>query len=151
MLATIGVANAADLYDGIPDQLKLGRPLNLPAPLTSERELRRHVQGLLNQNRPVTDVISFLGGGCWQHDIPAVCDEINSRAEFLTAYGGDTYADLGKYQAIFEFQSMIGELVGMEMVSAPVYDWTGATTSALMMAGRITGRRTVLIAGTVAK
>ena len=145
MLATIGVANAEDLYDGIPEHLKLGRPLDLPAPLTSERDLRRHVQGLLNRNTPVSDVISFLGGGCWQHDIPAVCDEINSRAEFLTAYGGDTYADLGKYQAIFEFQSMIGELVGFDMVSAPVYDWAGATTSALMMAARITGRRTVLV------
>src|SRR6478735_6097780 len=100
MLETIGAANAADLYDGIPEHLKLGRSLDLPAPLTSERDLRRHVQGLLNRNTPVSDVVSFLGGGCWQHDIPAVCDEINSRAEFLTAYGGDTYADLGKYQAI---------------------------------------------------
>ena len=145
MLTTIGVEHAADLYDGVPDHLKLKRPLNLPPALTSERDLRRHVQGLLNRNTPVSDVISFLGGGCWQHDIPAVCDEINSRAEFLTAYGGDTYADLGKYQAIFEFQSMIGELTGFDMVSAPVYDWAGATTSALMMAARITGRRKVLV------
>jgi len=145
MLATVGVESAADLYDGIPKRLKLGRPLNLPPALTSERDLRRHVQGLLNKNIPVTNVISFLGGGCWQHDIPAVCDEINSRMEFLTAYGGDTYADLGKYQAIFEFQSMIGELTGFDMVSAPVYDWAGATTSALMMAARITGRRKALI------
>lgn len=149
MLATIGVAEAGDLYDGIPSQLKLNRPLNLPPALTSERDLRRHVQGLLNQNTHCGEVLSFLGGGVWQHDIPAVCDEINSRAEFLTAYGGDTYADLGKYQAIFEFQSMIGELVGFDMVSAPVYDWAGAATSALMMAGRITGRRRVLLAGTV--
>ncbi|MCC6315380.1 MAG: aminomethyl-transferring glycine dehydrogenase subunit GcvPA, partial [Thermomicrobiales bacterium] len=103
------------------------------------------------RNTSAADVISFLGGGCWQHDVPAVCDEINGRAEFLTAYGGDTYADLGKYQAIFEFQSMIGELVGMEMVSAPVYDWASATTSALMMASRITGRRKVLLPGTMAR
>lgn len=151
MLQAVGVADAADLYDGIPEHLKLTRPLNLPPPILAERELRRHVAEMLKKNTSTAEVISFLGGGCWQHDVPAVCDEINSRAEFLTAYGGDTYADLGKYQAIFEFQSMIGELVGMEMVSAPVYDWTGATTSALMMAGRITGRRTVLIAGTVAK
>ncbi|MCC6790849.1 MAG: aminomethyl-transferring glycine dehydrogenase subunit GcvPA [Thermomicrobiales bacterium] len=149
MLATIGVSEAAELYDGIPAALKLGRPLNLPPALPSERDLRRHVQGLLNQNTHCGEVLSFLGGGVWQHDIPAVCDEINSRAEFLTAYGGDTYADLGKYQAIFEFQSMIGELVGFDMVSAPVYDWAGATTSALMMAGRITGRKRVLLAGSV--
>jgi glycine cleavage system P protein (glycine dehydrogenase) subunit 1 len=145
MLEEIGVSQASDLYDGIPARLKLNHPLRLPAALPSERDLRRHVQGILNKNIPCSNVISFLGGGCWQHDIPAVCDEINSRAEFLTAYGGDTYADLGKYQAIFEFQSMIGELVGFDMVSAPVYDWAGATTSALMMAARITGRRKVLI------
>ena len=145
MLGTIGVGRASDLYDGIPSSLKLNRPLNLPPALPSERDLRRHVQGILNKNIPCSSVISFLGGGCWQHDVPTVCDEINSRAEFLTAYGGDTYADLGKYQAIFEFQSMIGELVGFDMVSAPVYDWAGATTSALMMAARITGRRNVLV------
>jgi glycine dehydrogenase subunit 1 len=145
MLAAVGVENAAELYDGIPARLKLDSPLNLPTPFTSERDLRRHVEGLMNRNTPCSDVISFLGGGVWRHDIPAVCDEINARAEFLTAYGGDTYADLGKYQAIFEFQSMIGELVGMEMVSAPVYDWASAATSALMMAARITGRRKVLV------
>jgi len=145
MLKAIGVERVSDLYDGIPAHLKLNRSLDLPAPLRSERDVRRHVQGLLDKNTPCSDVISFLGGGVWQHDIPAVCDEINARAEFLTAYGGDTYADLGKYQAIFEFQSMIGELVGMDMVSAPVYDWTGAATSALMMAARITGRRRVLV------
>lgn len=149
MLTAIGVEHAPELYDGIPDQLKLKRPLNLPPALPGERDLRRHVQGLLNRNTHCGEVLSFLGGGVWQHDIPAVCDEINSRAEFLTAYGGDTYADLGKYQAIFEFQSMIGELVGFDMVSAPVYDWAGAATSALMMAGRITGRRKALIAGAV--
>src|SRR5688572_13480273 len=149
MLATIGVAAAADLYDGIPADLKLNRSLHLPAALPAERDLRRHVQGLLNKNVHCGEALSFLGGGVWQHDIPAVCDEINSRAEFLTAYGGDTYADLGKYQAIFEFQSMIGELVGFDMVSAPVYDWAGAATSALMMAGRITGRKKVLLAGSV--
>ncbi len=145
MLEAIGVETIEDLYDGIPAHLKLNRPLDLPAPLRSELDLRRHVQGLLDQNTPCSDVISFLGGGVWQHDIPAVCDEINARAEFLTAYAGDTYADLGKYQAIFEFQSMIGELTGMDLVSAPLYDWAGAATSALMMAARITGRRRVLV------
>ena len=149
MLEAVGVSSTQELYDSIPDRLKLGRALNLPEPLLSELQLKRHVAGLLAQNRPVTKALSFLGGGCWQHDIPAVCDEINARAEFLTAYGGDTYADFGKYQAIFEFQSMIGELVGMEMVSAPVYDWASAMTSALMMASRITGRKRTLITGSL--
>jgi glycine dehydrogenase subunit 1 len=149
MLRAVGVSDPSDLYDAIPENLKLNRPLNLPGPVLSELDLRRQVGGLLKQNQSAQDAISFLGGGCWQHDVPAVCDEINSRAEFLTAYGGDTYADLGKYQAVFEFQSMMGELVGMEMVSAPVYDWSAALTSGLMMAGRITGRRRTLVTGTL--
>ena len=147
MLEAVGVSSTSGLYDAIPENLKLNRPLNLTSAVLSELDLKRKVGSLLMCNRPTTDALSFLGGGCWQHDIPAVCDEINSRAEFLTAYGGDTYADLGKYQAIFEFQSMIGELVGMEMVSAPVYDWSAALTSGLMMASRITGRRRTLVTG----
>ncbi len=150
MLRTVGVETVEELYDAIPENLKLDRLLELPEAAVSELDLKRHMRTLLNKNVPATDVLSFLGGGCWQHDVPAVCDEINSRAEFLTAYGGDTYADLGKYQAIFEFQSMIGELVGMEMVSAPVYDWSAAITSGLMMAARVSGRRRTLITGTLA-
>lgn len=150
MLQAVGANTSSELYDAIPAHLKLGRPLNLPDPIHSELDLKRHVAELLERNRSCSTSLSFLGGGCWQHDIPAVCDEITSRAEFLTAYGGDTYADLGKYQAVFEFQSMIGELVGMEMVSAPVYDWSAALTSALMMASRITDRRRTLVSGTVA-
>lgn len=151
MLRAVGVSSVEDLYDGIPASLRLDRPLALPPAMRSERDLRRHVAGLLEKNTSTADVISFLGGGCWQHDVPAVCDEINGRAEFLTAYGGDTYADLGKYQAIFEFQSLMGELLDMEMVSAPVYDWASATTSALMMASRLTDRRTVLVPATMAR
>lgn len=149
MLDVIGVGAIEELFDGIPPELRLGRPLDLPAPLVSERDLRRHVNALMGRNQHTGDTLSFLGGGCWQHDVPAVCDTINQRDEFLTAYGGDTYGDYGKYQAIFEFQSLIGELVGKEIVSAPVYDWVSATVSALMMAGRITGRRQVLLADTV--
>jgi len=149
MLAELGIERADQLYDAIPDELKLNRPLAVLGPILSERALRQHVAALLERNQSCADHLSFLGGGCWQHDVPAVCDEINSRAEFLSAYGGDTYADLGKYQAIFEYQSMVGELVGMEMVSAPVYDWAAAATSALLMAARLTGRRRLLLPRTV--
>lgn len=149
MLDVIGASSIDDLFDGIPDELRLGRPLDLPQPLLAERDLRRHVDAIMQHNAHTGNTLSFLGGGCWQHDVPAVCDTINTRDEFLTAYGGDTYGDYGKYQAIFEFQSLIGELVGMEIVSAPVYDWVSATVSALMMAGRLTGRRQVLLPATV--
>lgn len=151
MLREIGVGSADELFDGIPAGLRLDRPLDLPEPILAERDLRRHITAIMERNQHTGDTLSFLGGGCWQHDVPAVCDTINTRDEFLTAYGGDTYADYGKYQAIFEFQSLIGELVGMEMVSAPVYDWSAAAVSALMMAGRITGRRTVVLPDTIAR
>src|SRR5438105_11638527 len=140
MLREIGVASVDGLYAAIPEDLRLRRRLNLPEPLRSELALQRHVEGILAKNRTVGDYISFLGGGCWQHFVPAVCDEIRGRAEFLTAYGGDSYADLGKYQAIFEFQSLIGELAGMEVVSAPAYDWSAAASSALPTATGITSR-----------
>ncbi len=148
MLQAIGVADIDELYSAVPSELRLQRPLDLSPPFSSEVALKRHVQGLLRKNKSCGEMLSFLGGGCWQHYVPAVCDEINSRAEFLTAYAGDTYSDLGKYQAIFEFQSMLGELVGMEVVSTPTYDWAAAATSSLLMACRITGRRELLVAGT---
>jgi glycine dehydrogenase subunit 1 len=138
----------ADLYASVPAELRLDRPLDLPEPITDEVSLRRHVEGLLARNSHTGEVLSFLGGGAWGHHVPAVVDEITGRAEFVTAYGGGPYADHGKYQAIFEFQSLIGELVGMPVVSAPTYDGVTATTSALLMANRLTGRRRLLVPST---
>ena len=89
--------------------------------------------------------VSFLGGGCWQHYVPAVVDEIVNRAEFVTAYCGGTYSDLGKFQARFEFYSMMGEMLGVEAVSEPIYDWATAAGFSLRMAARVTGRNEVLI------
>jgi glycine dehydrogenase subunit 1 len=149
MLRAIGVESPDELYAAIPPDLRLQRSLDLPRPLLSELDLRRHIEQVLSKNKSCADHLSFLGGGCWQHYVPAVCDEVVSRAEFLTAYGGDTYADLGKYQAIFEFQSLIGELVGMEVVSTPTFDWAAAASSAVLMAARITGRRAILVPRTM--
>ena len=98
----------------------------LPTPLVSEYALRRHVEGTLARNENCADTLSFLGGGCWQHYVPAVCDEIVNRGEFVSAYYGDTYADHGKLQALFEYASMIGELVELDAVSLPTYDWGSA-------------------------
>ncbi len=148
MLREIGARDVEELYAGIPDALRLKREMNLPKPLLSELELRRHVEDLLRKNRSCRDHLNFMGGGCWQHFVPAVCDEIASRAEFLTAYVGDTYSDLGKHQAIFEFQSLMGELLDMDVVSGPTYDWPSAASSALLMASRLTGRKRVLVPAT---
>ncbi len=146
MLREIGARDAEELYaEMIPNRLLLERSLDLPEPLLSELDLRRHVEGILVKNRTCADHVSFLGAGCWQHYVPAVCLEIMGRSEFLTAYAGGPYSDLGRFQAIFEFQSMIGELVGMEVSGLPTYDWAGAAGNAVRMAQRLTGRNRVLV------
>ncbi len=99
-------------------------------------------KALLGKNKSTREYLSFLGAGCWQHQVPAVCDEINSRGEFLTAYAGDPYEDHGRFQALFEYESMMGELLNMDVVNVPNYDGFQAAATALRMAGRITGRET---------
>lgn len=151
MLRAIGAGQIDELYADIPDGLRLKRPLDLPQPFLSEAALRRHVEGLLARNRTCQEYLSFLGAGCYQHHVPAVCDEINSRSEFLTAYAGEPYDDHGRFQALFEYASMLGELLEMDVVSVPTYDGFQASASALRMACRLTGRRQVLLAGTLAR
>jgi glycine dehydrogenase subunit 1 len=145
MLQEIGERGIDDLYAAIPERLRFPRALDLPPPLRSEAALRRHVEALLAQNQSCKETLSFLGGGCWQHYVPAVCDEIGNRAEFVTAYYGETYTDHGKLQALFEYASLIGELVELDAVSQPTYDWGTAAASAVAMASRITGRARALV------
>jgi glycine dehydrogenase subunit 1 len=145
MLRAVGVKSIAEFYADIPANLRFKGKLNLPEPLHSEAELIRHVDGLLNTNRSTREMLSFLGAGCYQHQIPAVCDEINSRGEFLTAYAGEPYEDHGRFQTLFEYQSLMAELLNMEVVNVPTYDGFQAAATALRMAARITGRTTVLL------
>jgi len=144
MLKAVGAKSVDEFYADIPDSIRLKRRLNLPAPLLSEAALVRHVEGLLTKNQSARDMLSFLGAGCAQHHVPAVCDEINSRGEFLTAYAGEPYEDHGRFQALFEYESMMAELLDMDVVNVPVYDGFQATATALRMAGRITGRKVAL-------
>lgn len=145
MLGKVGVSKIEELYDFIPKELRLNRILNLPRPYLSEYELKKHVEGLLNKNISCEEYKNFLGAGCYDHYIPAVCDEINGRSEFLTAYSGDTYSDHGKCQAIFEFTSLMGELLEMDVVNFPTYDGGQAACTSIMMTKRITGRKEVLV------
>jgi len=145
MLKAIGAKSIDEFFADIPANLRFKGKLNLPEPLHSEAELVRHVDGLLNTNRSTRETLSFLGAGCYQHQIPAVCDEINSRGEFLTAYAGEPYEDHGRFQALFEYQSLMAELLNMDVVNVPTYDGFQAAATALRMAVRITGRTTVLL------
>lgn len=145
MLREVGAAGVEDFYRDIPEELRVRELPGLPEPLESEYALERHVRGILSQNRTCQDYLSFLGGGCWQHYVPAVCDEVNGRSEFLTAYAGEPYEDHGRFQALFEYASMVGELVEMDVVSVPTYSWAQAAATSLRMAHRITGRQRVLV------
>lgn len=148
LLKEIGINSVEDIFREIPDHLRFKGKLNLPEPYLSEYELRRHVEGLLAKNKSCKEYISFLGAGTWQHYVPSVVDTIMSRDEFLTAYVvGDAQGDHGKWQALFESASMIGEMAGMEAVNKPTYDWANAIAIACRMAARMNGRREILVAG----
>ncbi len=149
MLKEIGVKDIMDLYAEIPEHLKYHGKMNLPEPIPDEYSLKRHIEGLLNKNKNCSEYLSFLGAGCAQHFVPAVCDEINGRGEFLTAYGAEFYADHGKWQALFEYCSLMGELLDMDIVSGFLYDGTQAAATSLRMASRVTGRKEVLLPRTM--
>ena len=151
MLAEVGVPSSEAFYADIPPELRLGRKMALPEPLLAEVALKRHVQEILGKNTSCQEALSFLGAGCYPHHVPAVCDEINSRGEFLTAYAGEPYEDLGRFQALFEYCSMMGELLEMDMVNVPTYDGFQAAATALRMASRITGRHRVLLPSTLSR
>jgi glycine dehydrogenase subunit 1 len=149
MLAEIGIDDIDTLYEDIPEELRLKGELNIPAGITSEMELERHVEDVLSQNTTCRDNISFLGAGCYQHYVPAICNEIAGRSEFLTAYAGEPYEDHGRFQALFEYQSLMGELLETDVVNVPTYDWGQAASTSIRMAGRITEREIILIADTI--
>jgi glycine dehydrogenase subunit 1 len=145
MLDAIGVGDVDELYREVPARLRLDRPLDLPDPLVSEYELKRHVGDLLRRNTSVEDYLSFLGAGAEQHHVPAVVDAMISRGEFLTAYNGLAYTDKGRMQVMFEYQSMLCDLLGMEIAGFPMTCGLQASSTALRMASRITKRAEVLV------
>ncbi|MTI94961.1 MAG: aminomethyl-transferring glycine dehydrogenase subunit GcvPA [Firmicutes bacterium] len=149
LLRELGIDSVEVLLKDIPDDLRFPGKMKLPPPLLEEYELKRHVQAVLAGNANCQEYISFLGAGCYQHYVPAVCDEVNSRAEFLTAYCGETYSDHGKMQAIFEYCSLMAELLDLDVVSYTLYDGGQAAASALRMATRITGGTRVLVPATM--
>jgi glycine dehydrogenase subunit 1 len=149
MLNFVGARSIDEFYEDIPENLRLRQEMNLPPPLSSEFALKEHVTGLLAKNTTAGEFTSFLGAGCYQHHVPAVCDEINQRSEFLTAYAGEPYDDHGRFQTLFEYTSMMGELLNMDVVNVPTYDGYQAAATAIRMATRLTGKRQVLIARTI--
>jgi len=149
MLKEVNAKNVDELYSDIPAKLRFSGVMSLPPALKSEYELRRQIEQTLRHNKTTKEYLNFLGAGCYQHHVPAICDEINSRGEFLTAYAGEPYDDHGRFQSLFEYTSMMAELLEMDVVNVPTYDGFQAASTALRMACQITGRSQVLLPETL--
>ncbi|MCA9229799.1 MAG: aminomethyl-transferring glycine dehydrogenase subunit GcvPA [Planctomycetales bacterium] len=140
MLEAIGAGSIDELFDPIPAYLQLDRPLNLP-PALSEMELDQQLRLLASRNRHAGELVCFLGGGCYDHFVPAVVDTIGSRSEFYTSYTPyQAEASQGNLQAVFEYQSLITRLTGMDISNASLYDGASAAAEAVLMATSSTRR-----------
>jgi glycine dehydrogenase subunit 1 len=140
MLERIGAASLQDLFRSIPPELQLKRPLNVP-PALSEIDLTRHLHELASRNQSAADAFCFLGGGSYDHFIPAVVDAIAGRSEFYTAYTPyQAEASQGSLQAFFEYQTLLCQLTGMDVANASLYDGGSAVAEAVLMALTVTKR-----------
>ena len=149
MLATLGLNSLDDLFQDIPDQYR-DPFLDLPAPL-SEQEIQRELSLLASQNRPLNSGPSFLGAGSYNHFVPSVVKAIMTRGEFLTAYTPyQPEVSQGTLQVIYEFQTLIGNLYGMEVANAGMYDGATSLAEGVLMACRVTQRHQIVVSDRVA-
>ena len=147
MLERAGASSVDDLFSDIPPAIRLGRRLRLPEG-ASEYEVRREVQEKLGRDKTPPGALCFLGGGVWPHYVPAAVESITSRQEFYTAYTPyQAEVSQGMLQSLFEYQSLMCDLLGMEACNSSLYDWASAAGEAVRMAGRVTGRKRALLAG----
>ena len=147
MLAGIGIDSIEQLFSGIPSKLRLRRLLDLPGAL-SEPELLGYFQQRASRNE--VDSAAFIGAGIYRHYIPIIIDALISRSEFYTAYTPyQAEISQGTLQAIFEFQTFMAQLTGMEVSNASLYDGSTALAEAVLMAQRIARKNKFLVAKTV--
>jgi glycine dehydrogenase subunit 1 len=140
MLDAVGAASFDDLLTAIPPAVRLRRPLNVP-PALAEQELTRLLQSLAAKNANADTHACFLGGGAYDHFIPAVVDAIAGRGEFYTAYTPyQAEASQGTLQVGFEYQTMVCQLTGLDVANASLYDGGSAAAEAVIMAVNVTGR-----------
>jgi len=145
MLARMGLDSIDSLFADVPEEIRLSRLLDLP-PRLSEWELLRDVRGFVERNATTHTHQCFLGGGAYEHYIPAVIDAMVSRGEYLTAYTPyQPEMSQGLLQALYEFQILVGRLLGLPSVNCSVYDGATALAEACWMMCSKTGRRTILV------
>ncbi|ERI95382.1 glycine dehydrogenase [Clostridiales bacterium oral taxon 876 str. F0540] len=149
MLESIGIKSTDELFKDIPENLQLNRRLNINKPM-SELEVSRDLKNLSDKNLNNEDLICFLGAGAYDHYIPSVVKHITSRSEFYTAYTPyQPEISQGTLQAIFEYQTMIAELTGMEVSNASMYDGATACAEAAMISMENTKRKNIVVSKTV--
>ncbi len=147
MLASMGLRSTEDLFSHLPEELRMKRPLDIP-PGQSEYEIIEYFRERAAEN--ANGYACFLGAGVYQHFRPVIVDSLISRGEFLTAYTPyQPEISQGTLTSIFEFQTMICQLTGMEVANASMYDGSTALPEAVMMACRVTGRLRAVVARTV--
>jgi glycine dehydrogenase subunit 1 len=145
MLAAIGVSSIEDLMIRVPSKARLARPLAVPAAM-AEEDLVRHLRGLAGRNASADDYACFLGAGSYDHAIPSPINHLISRGEFFTAYTPyQPEASQGTLRSIYEYQSMIAELCGMDVANASLYDGASSLAEAALMAHAVTGRDGVVL------
>ncbi len=149
MLAAIGVPSVDALFAPIPADIRFKGNWELPAPMT-EPELMAHLKGLARQNRPASATATFLGAGAYNHFTPSAVDQLISRSEFYTSYTPyQPEISQGTLQAIYEYQSYVCALTGMEVANASMYDGASALAEAVLMACRVTRKEEVVVSNLV--
>src|SRR5579862_6533167 len=147
MLEEIGAKSIEDLFAIIPEEYRLTADLNVPRQ-HAESEIINYFRAAGDMN--ATDYASFLGAGAYRHYRPVIIDSLVQRGEFLTSYTPyQAEITQGTLQAIFEFQTMIAELTGMDVANASMYDGSTGAAEAVLMAMRVTGRHKAVVARTV--
>ncbi len=145
MLEAIGVATIDELYSDIPKEVQLNQPLKIDG-FYPEQEVRSRIEQLLNKNKSAADYDMFLGAGIYDHFIPAAVKTIMARTEFQTSYTPyQPEISQGLLQALFEFESMIRDLTGVDAVNSSLYDGSTALGEAARMAARVTSRYKILV------
>ena len=149
MLEAIGVERVEDLFTSIPEKYRRQDPLGIPRGL-SEPELRRRLGSLAKKNLDVQDLHSFLGAGAYRHEIPSVVSHLTARSEFYSSYTPyQPEISQGTLQAIFEYQTLICQLTGMEVANASLYDGASALAEGILLSHRVRKKRRVLLANSV--
>src|SRR5215469_16868786 len=145
MLATIGAGSLEDLLSRIPTKARLSHPLNVSAAM-AEADLVRHLRRLSSRNANADDFACFLGAGSYDHTVPSPINHLISRGEFFTAYTPyQPEASQGTLRSIFEYQTMMAELAGMDVANASLYDGASSLAEAVLMAHAVTERNTTVL------